>query len=72
MSEKGYYRYLVDDFGGCDYFEGIGNSFAILFDIADDLQKKIYFKKLPGYFKWNCLCVSIIQSIFIRRWIRQT
>jgi len=47
MSEKGYYRYLVDDFGGCDYFEGIGNSFAILFDIADDLQKKSILKNSP-------------------------
>ena len=33
--EKGNYRYIVDDFGGCEHEEGIGVSFAILFQIAD-------------------------------------
>ena len=37
---KGNYTYIKDDFGGCDYQEGLGISFAILFDIADDGQKK--------------------------------
>ena len=33
--EKGNYRYIVDDFGGCDHEEGMGCSFAILFSIAN-------------------------------------
>ena len=40
MEDKGYYRYIVDKFGGCDYQEGIGQSFAVLFDVADDEQTK--------------------------------
>ena len=34
--EKGKYKYLLDNFGGCDYDEGMGNSFVLLFSIADD------------------------------------
>lgn len=34
--EKGNYRYLVDDFGGCDHEEGLGSAFAILFGVADE------------------------------------
>lgn len=34
MPEAGRYRYLVDPFGGCDYQEGLGHAFAILFGIA--------------------------------------
>lgn len=30
------YRYIVDKFGGCDYDEGMGNAFVIMFGIADD------------------------------------
>ena len=37
-SEKGSYNYIYDKFGGCDYQEGLGISFAILFGIADDEQ----------------------------------
>ena len=47
MEDKGYYRYIIDEFGGCDYFEGMGNSFAILFDVADDVQKKTILKSAP-------------------------
>lgn len=43
-SEKGSYNYIYDKFGGCDYQEGLGLSFAILFGIADDEQKKSIFK----------------------------
>lgn len=34
--EKGNYTYIIDDFGGCDYEEGMGVAFAILFGIADE------------------------------------
>ena len=39
-SEKGSYTYIYDEFGGCDSQEGIGISFAILFDIADEEKKR--------------------------------
>ncbi len=42
--EKQNYKYIVDEFGGCDSEEGIGISFAILFDVADDEKKKKIFK----------------------------
>lgn len=42
--EKGTYNYLFDKFGGCDSQEGLGISFAILFDIADDRKKELIFK----------------------------
>lgn len=44
MEDKGYYRYIVDKFGGCDYQEGMGQSFAVLFGVADDEQTKKIFK----------------------------
>ena len=34
------YRYIVDNFGGCDYDEGMGNAFVIMFGIADEEQTK--------------------------------
>ncbi len=37
-SKLGRYNYIVDGFGGCDYSEGMGQSFAILFGIADEEQ----------------------------------
>ena len=37
--KNGNYDYLVDDFGGCESQEGLGISFAILFDVASDEQK---------------------------------
>lgn len=33
--EHGKYRYIIDKFGGCDYDEEMGNSFAVIFGIAD-------------------------------------
>jgi len=42
--ERGMYNYLFDKFGGCDSQEGLGISFAILFDIADDRKKELIFK----------------------------
>lgn len=38
MADQGHYRYLVDPFGGCDYQEGLGAAFALLFNIADAAQ----------------------------------
>lgn len=35
MEEKGTYRYIVDDFGGCDGQESMGLGFAVLFGVAD-------------------------------------
>ena len=37
---KNTYRYLCDKFGGSDAAEGMGLSFAILFDLASEEQKK--------------------------------
>lgn len=42
--EKQNYIYIYDKFGGCDYQEGLGISFAILFDVADDDKKELIFK----------------------------
>ena len=42
-AENGSYKYIHDKFGGCDYQEGLGISFAILFGIADELQKESIF-----------------------------
>lgn len=44
LEDKGYYKYIVDDFGGCDYQEGLGHSFAILLGIADEVQTKKILK----------------------------
>lgn len=44
MVDKGYYRYIVDDFGNCDYQEGMGHSFAILFGVADSEQTEKILK----------------------------
>lgn len=43
-NEKGTYNYIYDKFGGCDYQEGLGISFAILFDIANGEQRKKIIK----------------------------
>ena len=41
MEDKGTYRYIVDTvLGNCDVQEGLGISFVILFDIADDGKKQ--------------------------------
>ena len=42
--DVGYYRYLVDPFGGCDHQEGLGHSFALLFGIADAEQAEAIFR----------------------------
>ncbi len=46
--EKGYYTYILDSQGGCDYFEGIGNSFAILSGVADETKTKSIFANHPS------------------------
>ena len=42
--EKQNYTYIYDHFGSCDHQEGMGVSFAILFDIADSDKKEKIFK----------------------------
>lgn len=44
MEDKGYYRYIVDDYGNCDCQEGMGQSFVILFGIADERQIQRIFE----------------------------
>lgn len=44
--EKGYYNYITGPLGDSDYQEGMGNSFAILFDIADKEKTKTIFKNI--------------------------
>ncbi len=41
--KTGCYRYLVDPFGDCEHQEGMGNSFAILFNIADKAKVEKIF-----------------------------
>lgn len=38
------YNYLVDEFGGCDYQEGLGWAFAMLFDVPSAEQKEAMLK----------------------------
>jgi glycogen debranching enzyme len=38
--EQGTFRYLVDAEGGCDHQEGLGHSFALMFDLADEGQAR--------------------------------
>lgn len=40
MEDKGYYKYIVDDFGNCEHQEGLGHSFAILLGVADEEKTK--------------------------------
>lgn len=42
--EKGFYNYITGPFGDFDYHEGMGNSFAILFGIADKEKTEQIFK----------------------------
>jgi hypothetical protein len=44
--EAGRYDYFVDKFGGCDYQEGMGHSFAIIFGIADKGKAEKIFKNV--------------------------
>ncbi len=39
-NEKKNYRYLIDPYGNCDYQEGIGISYALLFGVADKVQSE--------------------------------
>jgi len=41
----GRYRYLVDDFGGCDYQEGLGHAFVLEFGIADEAQAQAVLER---------------------------
>ncbi len=41
------FTYLVDPFGGCDSWEGLGSSFAILFDVANEHQKEHIIRNQP-------------------------
>ncbi len=38
LDQKGYYRFLVGPLGSCDYQEGLGLAYALLFGIANDQQ----------------------------------
>lgn len=40
---KGNYRYLIDDNLVCDYQEGMGIAFAIMFGVADEKQRESVF-----------------------------
>lgn len=57
--EKGKYKYLLDDFGGCDYDEGMGHSFVILFGIADkDKTEKVLKNQHIASFGIPCVYPS--------------
>lgn len=43
-NEKKNYRYLVDPYGNCDYQEGMGISYALLFDVANKIQSEEVLK----------------------------
>lgn len=45
--ERGLYDYLVDDRGGCDSSEGLGQAFAILFGVADKDKAESIFANQP-------------------------
>ncbi len=45
LEKQGTYRYLADKLGCCDNQEGLGHSFVILFEIADQKQRESVFKK---------------------------
>ena len=44
--DKGLYRFLVGPFGPCGHQEGLGHSYALLFDVADRQQRESIFSKL--------------------------
>ena len=43
--KSGQYNYIVDEWGGCDYSEGVGQSFAVLFGIADEEKTKSIIRR---------------------------
>jgi glycogen debranching enzyme len=45
MPERGTFRYLVDGEGGSDHQEGLGHSFVLLFDLADEQQSRSVLEK---------------------------
>ncbi|QDU32900.1 Bacterial alpha-L-rhamnosidase [Poriferisphaera corsica] len=45
--DKGYYRYLCDPIGYTEESEALGQSYAIIFKIADDRQRNLVFKNQP-------------------------
>ena len=54
--KKGYYNYITGPLGNSDYQEGIGNSFAILFEIADKEKTESIFKNIyVGKYGIPCL-----------------
>lgn len=46
LKDKGHYRFLVGPFGPCDYQEGLGHAYALLFGIADQQQAEAVFANL--------------------------
>ena len=47
LEDRGYYRYFIDPFGGCDHWEGLGAAFSILFGIADARQTERMLQSWP-------------------------
>lgn len=45
IPEQGMFRYLVDAEGGSDHQEGLGHSFALLFDLVDPQQAQSVLEK---------------------------
>ena len=43
-ADRGNFRYFSDAWGGCDYQEGLGQSFAIFFGVADEAQTASIFQ----------------------------
>lgn len=46
--KKQTYNYIYDKFGGCEAAEGMGLSFALLFDIADEKKKSAVIRNAPS------------------------
>lgn len=54
--DKGRYNYLVDSFGGSDFQEGMGQSFALLFNIAnEEMKTKLFDNTYLSDFGIPCL-----------------
>ena len=66
MPERGHYRYLVDPFGGADVQEGLGHSFALLFNIADDAQAASVMDK-QHITNWGIPCLWPQYERYTRR-----
>ena len=46
LKDKGHYRFLVGPFGPCDYQEGLGHAYALLFGVANQQQAEAVFANL--------------------------